>query len=153
MTDFDTLFDALLPRTIGLDKLTQFSRPTASFPPYNIRRIGDEITEIQVAVAGYGPDDLRIFERNGVLHIESDGGKTTSDDDLIYKGIAKRSFKLTFALGANVVVDGASCNNGMAVVRLSRSVAEDHLIPISNELPAIEGPDDVDKEVRKISNT
>ncbi len=138
MNELDTLFDTLFRRSVGMDRLPQFSQPMKSFPPYNIVRVDDEITEIHVAAAGYSADDIKVFERNGVLHIESDGGAAEGESDsMIYRGIAKRSFKLTFALNHDVEIDGAACDNGMIIVRMSKSTKADNLIEIQSSLPAL----------------
>ena len=137
MNDFDTLFNTLYRRAIGFDKLNQFSKPMTSFPPYDIVRVNDSTTEIHVAAAGYAPEDIRVFERDGVLHIESDGGGDEKSDSMIYKGIAKRSFRLTFALGNGTNVSEAACTNGMVVVRVQRKVDADRMIELKPSLTAL----------------
>jgi molecular chaperone IbpA len=157
MNELDTIFDALFRRSVGFDSLSQFSKPMTSFPPYNIVRLSDQVTEIQVAAAGYSADDIKVFERNGVLHIESVGGTSDGDSNsVIYRGIAKRSFKLTFALGNNTSVAEAACTNGMIVVRVKRNVEADRLIELKPTLAALENEphktDDGDNVVQ-ISST
>lgn len=138
MTDFDTLFDVLVRRAIGFDDLRRFSRPNSSFPPYNIISVNDDVTEIHVALAGYSKEDINVFERNGVLHVESNGQPSDDDETYRYRGIAKRAFTLTIAIGATNQVTAGAFENGMLVIRVEKTYANDKMIDVGESLPAIE---------------
>ena len=121
---------------IGLDHL--LNRPTytkTSFPPYDIIRSGEDYT-IVVALAGYKADDLSISYYDNTLAIKSSQSITSEKSDkteYVHKGIAKRSFTLSFNLSPEVVIDGSTLNDGMLTINMHRVLPESKLpksIPI-----------------------
>lgn len=129
-TELDRLFDELTRSFIGFDRWypTLVTRPTIpSFPPYDVIK-GDDNNHyaINVALAGYGPDDINIEEKDGTLVIEG-GSKPVSEEDAkryVHRGIAKRSFRLAWTLDDHMEVIGAKMENGMLSVGIVRNVPE-----------------------------
>ena len=106
----------------------------SSYPPYNIRREGDEKYFIELAIAGFNEDDLEVSLQNQVLNIRS---KKESDqepeDNYVHRGIAKRQFEREFTLSDDIVVKGCDLTNGMLTIELERIIPEEkraRLIPI-----------------------
>lgn len=115
---FDNLFDRLQRISEGTDR-------SSSYPPYNIRRHSNRIS-IEVAVAGLSKNDLAIELANGVLTIEHVNQQTQdATNEVIYQGIAQRSFKLQFTLAEHVEVLGAELVNGMLTIQLEKIVPEE----------------------------
>ena len=115
-------FDRLFTNLVNFD----FDRNPATYPPYNIVQDDDYTYAIELAVAGFGEDDINIEHRpeTGVLTIE---GKAPANgtQNAIYKGIAERSFSRNWTLAENVEVIGASLENGLLRVELERQVPEE----------------------------
>lgn len=128
----------LLRMTIGFDdlfRLSTFQPP--SFPPYDIFNLEkDNAYLIEVALAGYKPNDIEVSFHQGTLTISSEGvpADETQKDSVLYKGIAKRSFRLRFAVSEQVEIHGASLTDGILRVLLRRTKKQDAIerIPISN---------------------
>lgn len=120
-------FSNLLDHWVGLDHfLTLPTYQKASFPPYDIIRKEDEYA-IVVALAGYKADDITVTLKDDVLVIESQKtpeGTTFEPKDYIHKGIAKRSFKLSFNLSPEVVIDGSTLADGMLTINMHRIIPE-----------------------------
>jgi molecular chaperone IbpA len=78
----------------------------SSFPPYNIKQINDDKYQIEMAVAGFSKKDPKIELANNQLTVE--GAQSTSDksssENYLYKGIAARQFRQSFALEDHVKV-------------------------------------------------
>ena len=130
---FDRLF-SLLDQHSGLDS----AAPT--YPPYNIERTGENAYRISVAVAGFAVTDLSIETKENTLTIhgsrEREGGSETAKPEVLYQGIAARSFERRFQLADHVQVTGASLENGLLHVDLTRELPEaqkPRKIPIGNE--------------------
>tara|TARA_B110001454_G_scaffold212656_1_gene229706 strand:- start:33 stop:533 length:501 start_codon:yes stop_codon:yes gene_type:complete len=123
----------LTTRVLGFenifDRLQRFSETTeksSSYPPYNIRRDENKIF-IDVAVAGLAREDLNIELAEGVLTIEHKGPKAellNNSNEVVYQGIAQRAFKQQFTLAENVEVHGAELINGMLTLELEKIVPE-----------------------------
>ena len=109
----------------------------SSYPPYNIRREGDEKYFIELAIAGFNEDDLEVSLQNQVLNIRS---KKESDQEpennYVHRGIAKRQFEREFTLSDDIVVKGCDLTNGMLTIELEKIIPEEkraRLIPIGNK--------------------
>ena len=131
MRTFD--FAPLYRSTVGFDRMfsmldqlggTEGSVP--SYPPYNIERKGENAFRISVAVAGFTDADLSIVAKENTLTIR--GEKRADDeeksDDVLYNGIAERTFERRFQLADHVVVKGARLENGLLHVDLVREIPE-----------------------------
>lgn len=93
------------------------------FPPYDLEAISDNEYRLNMAVAGYGQEDLEITEHNGVLTVT---GKAQKDDKrtFLHKGIAGRSFSRIFYLDQYVFVDSSSLDNGVLTINFRKEVPE-----------------------------
>lgn len=99
---------------------------TQSYPPYNIERIGENEFAIEVAVAGFGEDELEIETNDGLLTI---AGRKAEDGDaaerqFLHRGIAQRGFLRRFQLADHVIVTGADLKHGLLRVELRRELPE-----------------------------
>ena len=116
---FDRVFSTL-------DQLVGVDGPVPSYPPYNIARTGENAYRISVAVAGFTEADLSIEAKENMLTIH--GEKQTNDEvetrEVLYQGIAARTFERSFQLADYVQVKGASLENGLLHVDLAREIPE-----------------------------
>ena len=100
-----------------------------SFPPYNIKKIEDNKYVIEMAVAGFGKQDLEITLEDSKLLIKGNTTSSTEDTEksqYLYQGIAARPFTRAFTLADNVEINNAELINGMLRVWL------DCLVPQPN---------------------
>jgi molecular chaperone IbpA len=114
-------FDEILKRLATVsDSLPKIS----AYPPYNIRKVDENKYVIEIAVAGFGQQDLEIELKDGVLSIK---GNVESKDatDYLFKGIADRAFTRQFTLADTVEVKNADLINGMLKIWLERFIPED----------------------------
>ncbi|HEV7283646.1 MAG TPA: Hsp20 family protein [Kaistia sp.] len=115
---FDRLFSLL-------DQASGVEAGVPGYPPYNIERTGENAYRITMAVAGFGDSDLSIESRENTLTVKgekkSEEGK---DSEVLYRGIAGRSFERRFQLADHVEVKGASLENGLLHVDLVREIPE-----------------------------
>jgi len=133
---FDRLFSTL-------DQLVSMEGPAPSYPPYDIARTGEDAYRISVAVAGFTDAALSIEAKENTLTIR--GEKQTNDEettgDLLYRGIAARTFERSFQLADYVEVRGASLENGLLHVDLVREIPEvmkPRVIPIMSSRKVLE---------------
>jgi len=100
---------------------------TSSYPPYNIKQRSEDLYEIEMAVAGFSKAELRVELHNNQLTIE--GSKQSNDEDsgdsYVYKGIAGRQFRQTFALADHVKVVGSELKDGIFTISLERELPEE----------------------------
>jgi molecular chaperone IbpA len=98
-----------------------------SFPPYNIKQLGDDRYQIEMAVAGFSKKDLKIELANNQLSIEGSQESSTESEEsnYLYKGIAARQFKQSFALEDHVKVLGSELKDGVLKIELERQIPEE----------------------------
>jgi molecular chaperone IbpA len=113
---FDDMFKKLTDTMNTLPKI-----PT--YPPYNIKKTDENTYVIEVAVAGFGKQDIELTLENGTLTIK---GNIVSDDtnEYLFKGIADRAFTRSFTLADTVEVKNADLVNGMLKIWLERFIPE-----------------------------
>ena len=114
---FDRMFDTLFDENIA----------TTNYPPYNIVKVDDEHYAIQIAVAGFNKDDIEIESKENTLVIKTKEKKEELVDDVEYlhKGISARAFTRSFTIADDVVVKGATYENGLLNVELERIIPEE----------------------------
>jgi molecular chaperone IbpA len=118
--------------TIGfepiLKKLAEMSETLPkipTYPPYNIRQTGENTYVIEIAVAGFGKQDLELELEDGKLTIKGNVHTNDTDENYIFKGIADRAFTRTFTLADTVEVKNADLINGMLKIWLERFIPEE----------------------------
>ena len=134
--DFDKFFVGFDSQAEQIAKIhDSLTRHAPSYPPYNIKKTGDNTYQIELAVAGFGKQDIEIELNENTLVIR---GNTTADEtgvDYLFRGIANRTFTRTFALNDNVEIQDAEMLNGMLRVFLERIVPESKkpkIIPVKD---------------------
>ena len=122
-------FHKFTPYAVGfdrmLDNLARYvdnNSQSTGFPHYNIRKEGDNYV-IEMALAGFGKDDIEVEISEQTLSVRSD--KKDEDADNLYRGISYRSFDRKFTLSEDIVVNGAKLENGMLSINLERIVPEE----------------------------
>ena len=126
-----SIFNQLRPLSIGFDDVfDHFERmfdsdiSAINYPPYNIVKTGPEKYNIEVALAGYGKDDINVDFAEGLLTIKSVKDDKDEKDGILHKGIAKRHFSRTFTIADDVEIKDAELKDGLLKVFLRRIVPE-----------------------------
>lgn len=115
---FDRLAKAMVDASeIGTRALAQ------KYPPFNVKKSDENKYVIEMAVAGFGKEDIEIQLDNDRLVIT--GNKVEeAEEESIYRGIASRSFTRSFALTDRVEVRNAELINGMLRIWLEALTPE-----------------------------
>ena len=126
-------FAPLYRSTVGFDRLfslldTRGAAETApTYPPYNIERTGENAYRISMAVAGFSDTEISIEAHRNVLTVKGERKEEGNGEgsELLYRGIASRSFERRFQLADHVEVVGATLKNGLLFVDLKRNIPEE----------------------------
>lgn len=147
-------FTPLYRSAVGFDRLVNLldsaarTDTTPGWPPYNIERLtsdsedGGDTYRIEVAVAGFRPDQLNIEVKENVLTVtgKKDGDETGRT--FLHRGLAERSFERRFQLADHIRVTEAELANGLLAITLTLEVPEAKkpktiAIKTSSEAPAV----------------
>ena len=124
-------FNQLTPYAVGFDRVfdtlnryVDNNVNSTGFPPYNIRKEGEYSYVIEMALAGFGKEDIQVEVAESTLSIRS-VKENPEDDSTQYRGISYRRFERKFTLAEDIVVNSANLENGMLYVDLERVVPEE----------------------------
>jgi molecular chaperone IbpA len=123
-------FSPLYRSVVGFDRLAALLDQAATqdsasgYPPYNIERTDENAYRIELAVAGFRPDELTIEVKENLLTVT--GRKAANDDarKFLHRGLAERNFERRFQLADYVIVTDAALDNGLLSVSLKRELPE-----------------------------
>lgn len=115
--------------TVGFDRLFEFIDQSlriepVGWPPYNVEKLSGDRYRIEMAVAGFGPEDIEVSQHGNVLQVRG-REKGADKAEYLHRGIANRSFLQTFSIADHVKVVGAELVNGMLSLELVREVPEE----------------------------
>ena len=118
-----SMFVGFEPLFNELERLTTITPGQDNYPPHNVVKIDDEHFNIEMAVAGFGKDDVEVELKDGTLTIS--GERSEDEREYAYKGISSRKFSKSFRLAEYVVADGADLVDGVLVVNLRVDIPEE----------------------------
>ena len=138
MTSKDlSIFNSLRPFSIGFDDMfDQFENMLgngglsmqSNYPPYNIRRTGQDKYSIEVALAGFSKNDVEVEFEDNLLTVRTkqvDKSDNKNDDgEIIHKGIYQRHFARSFTIADDVKVNGAQLKDGLLTIACERIIPE-----------------------------
>ncbi|MFQ5783239.1 MAG: Hsp20 family protein [Alphaproteobacteria bacterium] len=122
----------LFRSTVGFDRWNDLfdtvfggEETAATYPPYNIEKLGEDNYRVTLAVAGFSDDDLNITVQENLLVVSGKRSETRDKDaKYLYRGIANRAFERKFSLADHVRVKSATLTNGMLTIELVRELPE-----------------------------
>ena len=123
-------FSPLYRSVVGFDRLAALLDAAAAqdgasgYPPYNIERTDESAYRIEIAVAGFRPEELNIEVKENLLTVQ--GRKTANDDQrqFLHRGLAERNFERRFQLADYVIVTDARLADGLLSISLKRELPE-----------------------------
>ena len=134
MTRDLSIWNSLKPFSIGFnslfedfDRMLDSSEYVSNYPPYNINQVKDNKYKIEVALAGFDKKDIAVEAKDNSLTIRSKNKETIDEkgNGVVHRGIARRQFVRSFALGEDIKVNDAKLENGLLTVDLEREVPEE----------------------------
>lgn len=108
------------------ETVDHIQKTAGTYPPFNLKKTDENVYVVELAVAGFGKQDIELTLEDNKLVIK---GNTSVDseetNEYLHKGIAERPFTRTFSLADNVVVNNASMVNGILKIWLEHIIPED----------------------------
>ena len=112
---------------IGFDdwftEFDQHFKNTNNYPPYNTIKPSNHEYRVEVALAGFKKEDLKVYTQEGKLVIE--GEKSGEQKNYMHRGLAQRAFTRTWALPDDLIVKSVNFEDGLLLVDIDR-VIPDH---------------------------
>ena len=138
MTSKDlSIFNSLRPFSIGFDDMfDKFENMLgngnlamqSNYPPYNIRKTGNDKYSIEVALAGFSKNDVEVEFEDNLLTVRTKQVNKSEDKnvngEILHKGISQRQFARSFTIADDVKVNGAELKDGLLTIACERIVPE-----------------------------
>jgi len=122
-------FSPLYRSVVGFDRLAALldaagAETATGYPPYNIERTDENAYQIEIAVAGFKPEELNVEIKENLLTVQ--GRKAANDEPrrYLHRGLAERNFERRFQLADYVVVTDAKLVDGLLAISLKRELPE-----------------------------
>lgn len=131
--------------TIGFDRLfndlstaAHYVVEQSSYPPHNIRDLGENQYAIEIAVAGFKPEDLEVSIEKQVLSIKGTRPESRGvEQKYVHRGLALRSFEKHIPLVESIEIKNVELEHGMLTIYVENVVSEKEkrrMIPIKQPL-------------------
>ena len=123
--NINQLMERLQKNTIGMDDYFDrvFGVEAQSYPPYNVVNVNEDESQLEMALAGFTDQEVKVYTEKGNLVVE--GQKENTDSrEYVHRGLAQRSFTRTWSISEDTEVSGVTFDNGLLVVTLTRVVPE-----------------------------
>ena len=140
-------FGPLFHQTLGfenfirdVESILNDTKPVTNFPPHNIIKLDDNKYVVELAVAGFGKDEIDIQVQENTLTIKGEKIEGTPNLEYLHRGIGTRSFTKTITIADTIQVKGAEFKDGILRVGLENIIPEHkkaRKIEISNDYNAL----------------
>ena len=126
--DMPQLFDRILKNSIGMDDYFDrfMNETTSNYPPYNLIQVNNVESRLEVALAGFKKDELKVFTEFGKLYVEAKKEDSETVETFVHKGLAQRSFTRVWTITDDTGIRDVQFRDGLLVVTLGKVVPEHH---------------------------
>ena len=128
-SDIPALMEKITKNSIGLDNYFDdfFKIQTPSnYPPYNLIQLNNHESKLEIALAGFKKDEVKVYTEFGKLHVEGIKEEKEANGEYQHRGLAQRSFKRTWTLSEDCEVRQVVFEDGLLSIELGKVVPEKH---------------------------
>ena len=129
--NLDQLLDRITRNSIGMDGyfdriVNNIHETTQNYPPYNLVKVTDVESRLEVALAGFAKAEVNVYTEAGKLFVEGQKEDRESDLEYQHKGLAQRSFTRVWTLSDDTEVRSVDFTDGLLTIVLGKVVPEAH---------------------------
>jgi molecular chaperone IbpA len=119
--------------SVGMDKvfhelenISNLNHP--KYPPYNIIEKSDDVYVIELALAGFGKEEIGVeYYDSNVIVKSKDQSELKNNEkkvEYLHRGISKRKFERVFKISENIEISSVKMENGMLYIELEKIIPE-----------------------------
>jgi len=126
--DLPALFDKITKNSIGMDEYFDsfWNATPTNYPPYNLIHESNVLSRLEIALAGFKKDEVKVYTEYGKLTVEADKEEKTEAGTYAHKGIAARSFTRQWSMSDDTEVGEVNFEDGLLTVTLKKVVPDHH---------------------------
>ena len=123
------LFEKINRNSIGMDDyLNRFwdLDTSSNYPPYNIVQVNNVESRLEIALAGFSKDEVKVYTEFGKLYVEGKKEESETVGEFVHKGLAQRNFTRVWTLSDDTEIRNVRFTDGLLVVELGKIVPDHH---------------------------
>ena len=124
------LKEKIAKNSIGLDdyfdNFFNSDFPQSNYPPYNLIQLNNHESKLEIALAGFKKDELKVYTEFGKLFVEGRKEESKVDGEFVHKGLAQRSFERVWTVSDDTKVGSVKFEDGLLTVELNKIVPKHH---------------------------
>ena len=124
------LVDKIAKNSIGLDdyfdRFFNSDFPQTNYPPYNLIQLNNHESKLEIALAGFKKDEVKVYTEFGKLYVEGSKEESKVDGSFIHQGLAQRSFQRVWTVTDDTKVGSVKFEDGLLTVELKKIVPDHH---------------------------
>ena len=128
--DLPQLMERISKNSIGmhdyLDRVFDFGEHQSNYPPYNLVQLNNHESKLEIALAGFKKDDVKVYTEFGKLYVEGKKEESKDVGEFVHKGLAQRSFQRVWTVTDDTKVGSVKFEDGLLTVELNKIVPEHH---------------------------
>jgi len=128
--DLPALMERINRNSIGMDeyfnRLFNLHETTNNYPPYNLVQISNVESRLELALAGFKKDEVKVYTQDGKLFVSGEKENKETETNYVHRGVAQRSFTRAWTLSDETEVRSVTFENGLLTVELGKIVPEHH---------------------------
>ena len=109
-----------------LDRFFNESPQTSNYPPYNLIQVNNHESKLEIALAGFMKNDLKVYTEFGKLYVQGKKEESENNGTFVHKGLAQRSFERVWTVTDDTKVGSVEFVDGLLTVQLNKIVPEHH---------------------------
>ena len=128
--DLPALMERINRNSIGMDeyfnRLFNLHETTNNYPPYNLVQISNVESRLELALAGFKKDEVKVYTQDGKLFVSGEKENKENETNYVHRGVAQRSFTRAWTLSDETEVRSVVFEDGLLTVVLGKVVPEHH---------------------------
>ena len=128
--DLPALMERINRNSIGMDeyfnRLFNLHETTNNYPPYNLVQISNVESRLELALAGFKKDEVKVYTQDGKLFVSGEKENKETETNYVHRGVAQRSFTRAWTLSDETEVRSVVFEDGLLTVVLGKVVPEHH---------------------------
>ena len=126
--DLQKFVDDIEKYSIGMDewlhRMGAVHESKTNYPPYNLVKESSIEFRLDIALAGFKREEIKVFTENNKLFVEGAQSREDEGVEYIHKGLASRDFTRVWTISDDVVVDDVDYADGILSIKMRRVIPE-----------------------------
>ncbi len=128
--DLPALVDRINKYSIGMedyfDRLSELNGTSNNYPPYNLVQVSNVEYRLELALAGFKKEDVKVYTEHGRLFVEGNKEGDEHPPEYLHRGVAQRPFSRAWNLSDQTEIRTVEFKDGLLSVTLGKVVPEHH---------------------------